>query len=111
MNKDREHLSMNAFALFDSQRIIVGDNQLFYVCLDVSWVCRYYQQMQGMNLILNGCLSRQLKMSYSNLSYGLRSDFEIRLWFLFALCSFSLLNCTRSSYNMFTSCLSDQRPL
>lgn len=52
MNKDRERLSMNAFAMFDSQRIIVEDNQSFYVCLDVSWVCRYYEYMQGMNLIL-----------------------------------------------------------
>lgn len=51
---------MNEFALFDSQRIIVEDNQSFYVCLDVSWVCRYYQHA-GYEFNLNGCLSRQLK--------------------------------------------------
>lgn len=76
MNKDRERLSMNAIALFDCQIIIVEDNQSFTSALTLC-VCRYYQQMQGMNLILYVCCSRQLTMSYLNFLFGLRFDFVI----------------------------------
>lgn len=104
---------MYAIALFDCQLIIVEDKQSFTSAL-MLWVCRYYQQMQGMILILYVCCSRQLTMSYLNFLYELKLTLQKDdSGFLFAIRSFlrklSLLTlyCNRSSHNICIIALSD----